>query len=68
MKNWRIDWMWGRNVSVRAENRPEYLQIAIYRSPKLFHECYVAFGQKRQKSKMAASKYFEKKSNFNMFN
>ena len=52
--------MWSKNVGVRAENWPEYLQIAIYRSPKIPHESCVAFGQKRQKSKMATSGYFDK--------
>ena len=53
--------MWGRNVGVRAENLTEYPQIAIYPSPKIPNKSYVAFGQKRKKSKMAASEYFEKR-------
>ena len=60
MKNRRIYLVWGRNLDVRGENRPEYLQIVIHRSPKIFNETYVAFGQKTKKSKIAANGCFEK--------
>ena len=51
MKNRRIYWVWDINLGVGAENCPDYPQIVIYRSPKIFHKSYVGFGQK---SKMAA--------------
>ena len=61
MKNLRIyTGSRGLNLGVRAENLPEYSQIAIYRSPKTFHITCLAFGQKRQKFKMDASGYLKK--------
>ena len=49
MKNRRIYGVWGRNLGVRAENFPEYPQIVIYRSSKISHESYVAFGKNTAK-------------------
>ena len=64
VNSWKIYWVWGRNLGVQGEKWPEYPQMVIYRSPKISHESYVAFGQKRQKAKMAAGRYFEKKIDF----
>ena len=41
--------VWGRNLGIRAENLPEYLQIVIYHSPKISHESYVALSKKTAK-------------------
>ena len=46
MQNRRISWVWGRNLGVIAENWHEY---PLYRSPKILHESYVAFGRKTAK-------------------
>ena len=52
--------MKNRRVGVRGENWPQYPQIVKYRTPKIYHESYVAFGQTRQKSKMTPGDILQK--------
>ena len=61
MKNRCIYRVWDINLGVRGENWPEYPQIVIYRSAKISHESYVAFGQKTTKIQNDRKRVLKKK-------
>ena len=61
VNSWKIDVYTKCGVEIWVlELKIEYPQIVIYCSFEISQESYVAFGKKRRKSKIAASRNFEK--------